>query len=369
MKEFNENIKKHLTAMHSQNAEENSLDIRKLIETIWKSKWVILMIVVIFASVSSVVVNRQPNKWVGKVTVEAPDASDWLETEKIRKKMQFLGVENTIFTREKIFLQFIENLQSKILLSKFIRSHRIDQRGHVAEGLTSTGMFTPTIQELRVRNLDFINGRNVKNSLKPSWEVLVTVLDSSEASKRYILKYLDYVATETREQIISEMKATVDARLYELNEELKFAINKEQITREQALMDLQNALRISRVVGTKKEVLQPLPHMGNEVQYLISLGEDAILEMMHIKEEHLNDYNFNSVIGNIKYKIDNLEKMTLPNSNSFSVYHIKSNESISLFEKERYRKLAIIILSSILGFIVAVFGVIIKSFLFRAQRV
>lgn len=150
MKEFNENIKKHLTAMHSQNAEENSLDIRKLIETIWKSKWVILMIVVIFASVSSVVVNRQPNKWVGKVTVEAPDASDWLETEKIRKKMQFLGVENTIFTREKIFLQFIENLQSKILLSKFIRSHRIDQRGHVAEGLTSTGMFTPTIQELRV---------------------------------------------------------------------------------------------------------------------------------------------------------------------------------------------------------------------------
>ena len=369
MKEFNEKIKTHLTSMHSQNAEENSLDIRKLVETIWKSKWVILMIVVIFASISSVVVNRQPNKWVGKVTVVAPDASDWLETEKFKKKMQFLGVENRIFTREKVFLLFIENLQSGILLRNFISSHHIVQRGQPEDVLTPTAPFSQTIQELTVKNLDFINGRKVKNSLKPSWEVSITVPDSSEDSKRYILKYLDYVATETREQIISEMKATVDARLYELNEELKFEIHKEQITRAQALMDLQNALRISRVVGTKKEMLQPLPHMGNEVQYLISLGQDAIWEMMHIKEEHLNDYKFNSVVGDIKYKIDNLKKMNLPNSNSFSVYHIQSNECVSLIEKERYRKLAIIMLSSILGLIVAVFGVIIKSFLFRAQRV
>ncbi|EEZ4381975.1 MULTISPECIES: LPS O-antigen length regulator Wzz(fepE) [Escherichia] len=356
----------HFPDYHLAPPSNNEIDLLKLIEVLWYAKTRIIAVAFVFACIGLLVSFILPQKWTSSAAITPAEAVQWQDLEKTFTKLRVLDLDVNI-GRDDVFNLFIKKFQSISLLEEYLRSspYVMDQLKEAKIDEQELHRAIVTLSEKMKAVDDNGSKKNEPSALYTSWTLSFTAPNREEA-QTVLAGYIDYISA----LVVKESIENVRNKL-----ELKTQFEKEKLaqdrikTKNQLDADIQRlnySLDIANAAGIKKPVYSNGQAVKDDPDFSISLGADGIARKLEIEKSVTDVAELNGELRNRQYLV---EKLTKANVDDIKFTPFKYQLSPSLpVKKDGPGKAIIVILSALMGGIVACGGVLLHYAMASRKR-
>ncbi len=332
--------------------QDDEIDLRKLLTSLWRNKLLILAITAIFSITGVVYAVLAPQVWSAKAIVVAP-SPEHLEQLHLRldnlvaltdvTTNNNLGF-STVFSEEKLFTGFIQAFDSFDNKGEFLLTN-----GYVRQEDVKG---EDTMQRLLIKRAQTISVTQKKNEES---KVLSCGSDNAKEAEKMLKEYLDFIQTKemvNKNKLLAELianKSKTLALTYQAQETDTLKRLQEDIARTEI------ALRISRAAGIEA----PVENLNDQNIFKIDLGAKALNEKLNILKEIKNPVLINPALANIRLQLDSLQAVP-QDKVSFSSYHFLQSPSEPL-SRDKPKRSLVVVLATMAGLMVGVMIALIRA--------
>ncbi|CAM3635271.1 LPS O-antigen length regulator Wzz(fepE) [Xenorhabdus thuongxuanensis] len=353
----------HTNYYHPARGDE--IDLFELFSVLFQSKYLIIVVSLVFAIIGFGVASFLPQKWTSTAAVVKPDLEEFQPLKNALTDLHVLNIDPKV-TEGSLYKRFIENYNSRVLREEYLVNtdyfKALSAKNHTDSG-----------QEKRKLIEDIVN-KDITISL-PKKEKDDEVFDevklsfsagNAEDSYNLLNGYIKFVSSVVRDQVKEELsdmvyqKLEYSRKLYDLDLERIGNMRSVDIER------LKYAISLADSAGIKKPVSNGGAMIKDDPDYSIALGSDALQRKLQITEEITDPTKIDADLRNRQLYIKNLEKV---NVNTVDFVPFKyMQEPYEPTSKDSPKRLLILIGAGFIGFILSIMYVLLHHMVRSRQK-
>ncbi|MGF1737295.1 Wzz/FepE/Etk N-terminal domain-containing protein [Photobacterium satsumensis] len=338
--------------------DNDDVDVLEVVRTLWAGKLVIVSTVVIGVMLSIAYMFTAQEWWTSSALITKADSGENRQYQESVKAYQpvfdvYQDDGSIIISR-----QLDKYVNSKNFFADYVDTFNaaITKR----EFLESNEKFSNVLDDLSIERdgayilswLGNIESRPTGMNTKSEY-VISFRSNTSQSAAEILSDYVDFVNKKVKVQIFNDIKTLLSVKTKELNNQHQILLHQAQ--KKVALM-LERA-RYSEAVAKAAEQERPLANLQDTGLFNINLGTKAIAEKIKILES-LKDFSIvEPRLINVTSKLSILESQSFNDSVSFSAYKLVEPILPPAF-RTTPKKLSLLLMGAILGFIFGVFLVL-----------
>lgn len=289
----------------------NEIDLLNLIEVLWRAKKTVMAVVFAFACAGLLISFILPQKWTSAAVVTPPEPVQWQELEKTFTKLRVLDLHRAI-----------------VALSEKMKA--VD---------------------------DNASKKKDESALYTSWTLSFTAPTSEEAQK-VLAGYIDYISALVVKESIENVRNKLEIKTQFEKEKLAQDRIKTKNQLDANIQRLNYSLDIANAAGIKKPVYSNGQAVKDDPDFSISLGADGIERKLEIEKAVTDVAELNGELRNRQYLVEQLTKTNI-NDVNFTPFKYQLRPSLPV-KKDGQGKAIIVILSALVGGMVACGGVLLR---------
>ena len=355
---------------------DDEIDLRELFLKLWAGKLYIIGSVCVFVLVGFLYTLYTKPTYQASAIISPPQKTglevlDVFQTN--NRETQSELIDSALYTREKIYSRFKQNLNSVLFLRTFILSQPV-----------FTQDLAQLENEIHKENLvqDWIGDFKVEN-IKPKLSKFQTSLDEMKVSfqdalpqdelQKLFMEYLKQVIEKTRGDLYKEVSSSLGLKTTNLKERTQYIETESNQEFEQQIRILQENLKIAESYGLNDPTISPGTHQAWQIDqsyYLMGAkliqAEIQRLESLRTMGVRSFDANLQTDYRSLKAQLGEVEAMQKQISEQ-AIQPI-SEYSLRPVEKVAPKTLLILAIAFVLGGMIGVFLVFIKDFVMARKN-
>ena len=337
----------------------NEIDLLNLIEVLWRAKKTVMAVVFAFACAGLLISFILPQKWTSAAVVTPPEPVQWQELEKTFTKLRVLDLDIKIDRTEAFNLLFIKKFQSVSLLEEYLRSspYVMDQLKEAKIDPLDLHRAIVALSEKMKAVDDNASKKKDESALYTSWTLSFTAPTSEEAQK-VLAGYIDYISALVVKESIENVRNKLEIKTQFEKEKLAQDRIKTKNQLDANIQRLNYSLDIANAAGIKKPVYSNGQAVKDDPDFSISLGADGIERKLEIEKAVTDVAELNGELRNRQYLVEQLTKTNV-NDVNFTPFKYQLRPSLPV-KKDGQGKAIIVILSALVGGMVACGGVLLR---------
>lgn len=334
----------------SRQFNSNEIDLFNLIGILWRSKKVILSIMVIFIIVGFFITALLPQKWTSQAEITPAERIQWSALQKTVTALNVLGVKSNI-DRNEIFNLFLKKFNSQSLREDFLRHSELVmgklKASNIDPEALRRGIVLLSQQMVAVNNsLD----KNNAGSPYHSWTLSFTAPTASE-SQEILNSYIEYISALVMQETLDTMRDEVENKKAFERDSLAIERQRMKTLHETTIKRLNYSLEVANAAGIKRPVYSNGQMVQDDPDYSITLGADGIAEKLKIEKSIADITRLNAEFLSREHRLAELEKWNISDV-KFTPFKYQLSPALPT-KKDGPGKGLILVLAGMLGLLVA----------------
>ncbi|WP_049236688.1 LPS O-antigen length regulator [Proteus mirabilis] len=325
--------------------QNDEIDLFELFSVLYKSKFVIIGITLLFAIVGFTVASFLPQKWTSQAAITKPMLDEMKQLRATLNDLSLVDVDTGV-NASSVYQKFINNYNSRVLREEYLVNTDY-YKNLLAKMDDPTPLDKRKLIETIVTKDINLKASDSKNSDEEfSGEInLSFTAPTSEEAYDLLSGYIRFISTKVR----VEVKDEID----------------DQIERNVNVQRLKYALEIANAAGVKKPISSEGAQIKDDPDYSIAMGADALSSKLAITEAITDPTTVSSELKNRLYNIQQLEQIKLGDLQFVPFkYMLKPYEPT---KKDAPKRALILVGAAFVGFILSVMGVLL-GYMARNRR-
>ncbi|UGA54979.1 Wzz/FepE/Etk N-terminal domain-containing protein [Vibrio sp. VB16] len=333
---------------------ENYTDFKGIILTLWKEKWLIVMITSVFTIFAMIYAFTAQEWWSAKAKVVLPQVQDFSNYELQVKNYQPIfdtyqedgtvlidDQLNDLVDREELFQMFIRAFNSNFNKKSFLNKNELFQDHKIK--IDGSDISEDSLRRVYSGWYKKISATPVYKNDKSEF-----ILSLQSTSKEIALKMLSDYVLFVNEIVHSDALNNLDSKIFSKKNELSqqlFALEKQaKLKIEVEIKRAQFSHEIALAAGVDK----PIQNIRGEDIFVIGLGSDALGAKIIALKEMKNLSVIEPRLQQLGAKLDLIQSSKLNRDIKFLTYRFLEEPSQPI-SRDKPNRLVIIILGLILG--------------------
>lgn len=345
--------------------QNDEIDLFELFSVIYKSKFVIIGITLLFAIVGFTVASFLPQKWTSQAAITKPMLDEMKQLRATLTELSLVDVDTGV-NGSSVYQKFINNYNSRVLREEYLIS-----TDYYKNLLAKMEEPTPLdqrklIEEIVTKDIN-LKASDSKNSEEEfSGEInLSFTAPTSEEAYDLLSGYIRFISTKVRIEVKDEIDDQIERKLSFAQKAYEMDLERIANARNVNVQRLKYALEIANAAGVKKTISSEGAQIKDDPDYSIAMGSDALSSKLAITEAITDPTTVSADLKNRLYNMKQLEKVKLDDLQFVPFkYMLKPYEPT---KKDAPKRALILVGAAFVGFILSVMGVLL-SYMARNRR-
>lgn len=345
--------------------QNDEIDLFELFSVIYKSKFVIIGITLLFAIVGFTVASFLPQKWTSQAAITKPMLDEMKQLRATLTELSLVDVDTGV-NGSSVYQKFINNYNSRVLREEYLIS-----TDYYKSLLAKMEEPTPLeqrklIEEIVTKDIN-LKASDSKNSEEEfSGEInLSFTAPTSEEAYDLLSGYIRFISTKVRMEVKDEIDDQIERKLSFAQKAYEMDLERIANARNVNVQRLKYALEIANAAGVKKPISSEGAQIKDDPDYSIAMGSDALSSKLAITEAIVDPTTVSADLKNRLYNMKQLEKVKLDDLQFVPFkYMLKPYEPT---KKDAPKRALILVGAAFVGFILSVMGVLL-SYMARSRR-
>lgn len=336
--------------------QNDEIDLFELFSVLYKKKFLIIGITLLFAIVGFAVASFLPQKWTSQAAITKPMLDEMKQLRATLNELSLVDVDTGV-NASSVYQKFINNFNSRVnreeylvntdyykkLLSKLENPSELDKRRLVEQIVTNDiKLKMPTDKD---KDDEFAGEVNLSFTA-PTPEDAFALLSG----------YIRYISTQVRTEVKNDIDDQIERKLSFAQKSYQMDLERISNARNVNIQRLKYSLEIANAAGVKKPISSEGAEIKDDPDYSISLGADALKSKLAITESITDPTVISTELKNRLYNIKQLEKVSVDDLQFVPFkYMMKPYEPT---KKDAPKRALILVGAAFVGFILAVMGVL-----------
>lgn len=328
--------------------QNDEIDLFELFSVLYKSKFVIIGITLLFAIVGFTVASFLPQKWTSQAAITKPMLDEMKQLRATLNDLSLVDVDTGV-NASSVYQKFINNYNSRVLREEYLVNTDY-YKNLLAKMDNPTPLDKRKLIETIVTKDINLKASDSKNSDEEfSGEInLSFTAPTSEEAYDLLSGYIRFISTKVRVEVKDEIDDQIERKLNHAQKAYQ--------------MDLE---RIANAAGVKKPISSEGAQIKDDPDYSIAMGSDALSSKLAITEAITDPTTVSSELKNRLYNIQQLEQIKLGDLQFVPFkYMLKPYEPT---KKDAPKRALILVGAAFVGFILSVMGVLL-GYMARNRR-
>ncbi|WP_311754064.1 LPS O-antigen length regulator Wzz(fepE) [Proteus columbae] len=345
--------------------QNDEIDLFELFSVIYKSKFVIIGITLLFAIVGFTVASFLPQKWTSQAAITKPMLDEMKQLRATLTELSLVDVDTGV-NGSSVYQKFINNYNSRVLREEYLIS-----TDYYKSLLAKMENPTPLdqrklIEEIVTKDINLKASDDKKSEDEFSGEInLSFTAPTSEEAYDLLSGYIRFISTKVRMEVKDEIDDQIERKLSFAQKAYEMDLERIANARNVNVQRLKYALEIANAAGVKKPISSEGAQIKDDPDYSIAMGSDALTSKLAITEAITDPTTVSSDLKNRLYNMKQLEKVKLDELQFVPFkYMLKPYEPT---KKDAPKRALILVGAAFVGFILSVMGVLL-SYMARSRR-
>ncbi len=345
--------------------QNDEIDLFELFSVLYKSKFVIIGITLLFAIVGFTVASFLPQKWTSQAAITKPMLDEMKQLRATLNDLSLVDVDTGV-NASSVYQKFINNYNSRVLREEYLVN-----TDYYKNLLAKMGDPTPLdkrklIETIVTKDIN-LKASDSKNSDEEfSGEInLSFTAPTSEEAYDLLSGYIRFISTKVRVEVKDEIDDQIERKLNHAQKAYQMDLERIANARNVNVQRLKYALEIANAAGVKKPISSEGAQIKDDPDYSIAMGADALSSKLAITEAITDPTTVSSELKNRLYNIQQLEQIKLGDLQFVPFkYMLKPYEPT---KKDAPKRALILVGAAFVGFILSVMGVLL-GYMARNRR-
>lgn len=345
--------------------QNDEIDLFELFSVIYKSKFVIIGITLLFAIVGFTVASFLPQKWTSQAAITKPMLDEMKQLRATLTELSLVDVDTGV-NGSSVYQKFINNYNSRVLREEYLIS-----TDYYKSLLAKMENPTPLdqrklIEEIVTKDINLKASDDKKSEDEFSGEInLSFTAPTPEEAYDLLSGYIRFISTKVRVEVKDEIDDQIERKLSFAQKAYEMDLERIANARNVNVQRLKYALEIANAAGVKKPISSEGAQIKDDPDYSIAMGSDALTSKLAITEAITDPTTVSSDLKNRLYNMKQLEKVKLDELQFVPFkYMLKPYEPT---KKDAPKRALILVGAAFVGFILSVMGVLL-SYMARSRR-
>lgn len=345
--------------------QNDEIDLFELFSVLYKSKFVIIGITLLFAIVGFTVASFLPQKWTSQAAITKPMLDEMKQLRATLTELSLVDVDTGV-NGSSVYQKFINNYNSRVLREEYLVNTEYYKQ-LLAKLDDPTPLDKRRLVEQIVTNditLKMPNSKDKDDEFSGEVNLSFTAPTATEAYD-LLSGYIRFISTQVRLEVKDEIDDLIERKLSFAQKSYQMDLERIANARDINVQRLKYALEIANAAGVKKPISSEGAQIKDDPDYSIAMGSDALGSKLAITEAITDPTTISAELKNRLYNIQQLEQVKL-NELQFVPfkYMLKPYEPT---KKDAPKRALILVGAAFVGFILSVMGVLL-SYMARSRR-
>ncbi|HAS8352226.1 LPS O-antigen length regulator Wzz(fepE) [Morganella morganii] len=338
--------------------QNNEINFLWLFTILYKSKFVIIGVTLLFTIAGFAVISFMPSKWTSQAVITEPTAYEIKQLKTNLNTLMLVDI-NTNINELYIYNKFINNYNSRVLQEEYLVG-----TDYYKKLLTKIQNPTPISERKLIEkiitkdiNLDTLDRKSNDERFNNEINLSFTAPTSEEAYN-LLSGYISFISTKVRTEVKDELDDQVKLKLIYEQKALQMDLERAANERSVNVQRIKYAIDIATAAGIKKPISSVSAQIKDDPDYSISIGSDALSKKLAITQTITDPTMISTELKNRLYNIQQLESIKL-NDLAFVPfkYLLKPYEPTN---KDAPKRVLILTSATFVGFILSIIGVLLR---------
>lgn len=356
--EMKSNRLENLSSFPVTEPRHEEIDLLDLLSTLFAARKQIIIITLLFALCGLAASFLLPQKWTSQAIVTPPESEEVIGLHRAMVNLTVLGVETNVDS-SKLYNSFLKKFDSQELRAQFLAESPYVQALVKNGDVDKSELYKAIVRvSQKFTAVDNADPKKTGNMPYTSWTLSFTAPDAEDA-QQVLQNYIQFIATEVNKDVISRVKNAV---------ELKIAYEKDRLALDRINLENQHnvnierlgySLQVANAAGLTKPVYSNGQAVKDDPDYSVALGANGLAEKLKIEQSIKDVAQLNVSVQNREHVLSALQAINLGEID-FMPYKFQMQPSLPV-KKDGVGKSLIIVLAALIGVIVAVGAVLLRS--------
>ncbi|WP_033136605.1 LPS O-antigen chain length determinant protein WzzB [Aeromonas finlandensis] len=340
----------------------DEIDLRELVLELWRQKFLILSVTLLFAIAGIGYAMTARQVWTSQALISEPS----IEQVNVFQ-LRIDQLKNSLPVESSVAMDF-STLQRAELYRSFVAA--FNSMNNKRTFLTEQGIFSEELSKAGVTDR-----RSERALMSKLGEVIVAKpfdktgtdmtlsfsAETAELAQQRLVKYIEFVQNKQVADKNAELRSLWKNRIKALTSQYENIKSDTLQTRQDDIRRTQYSLRISQAAGVEK----PLERMNSKDIFNIDLGSKGLAEKLKILEEIKDPEVLNEGLGKVRLQLSGLKALQLTNAPFDSFKMIDSPEEP--FTRDKPKRPLIVVLATLLGGMLGIAIVLVRHAFRRSE--
>lgn len=345
--------------------QNDEIDLFELFSVIYKSKFVIIGITLLFAIVGFTVASFLPQKWTSQAAITKPMLDEMKQLRATLTELSLVDVDTGV-NGSSVYQKFINNYNSRVLREEYLVS--TDYYKSLLAKMENPSPLDQRrlIETIVTKDINLKASDDKKSEEEFSGEInLSFTAPTSEEAYDLLSGYIRFISTKVRMEVKDEIDDQIERKLSFAQKAYEMDLERIANARNVNVQRLKYALEIANAAGVKKPISSEGAQIKDDPDYSIAMGSDALTSKLAITEAIVDPTTVSADLKNRLYNMKQLEKVKLDELQFVPFkYMLKPYEPT---KKDAPKRALILVGAAFVGFILSVMGVLL-SYMARSRR-
>ncbi|WP_421323000.1 LPS O-antigen chain length determinant protein WzzB [Aeromonas veronii] len=341
----------------------DEIDLRELVLELWRHKFLILSVTLLFAIAGIGYAMTARQVWTSQAVISEPS----IEQVNVFQ-LRIEQLKNSLPVESSVAMDF-STLQRTALYQSFVAAFNsmnnkrtfLTEQGIFAEELSKAGVTDRRSERALMSKLG--EAIVAKPFDKTGTDMILSFsAETAELAQQRLVKYIEFVQNKQVEDKNAELRSLWKNRIKALTSQYENIKSDTLQTRQDDIRRTQYSLRISQAAGVEK----PLERMNSKDIFNIELGSKGLAEKLKILEEIKDPEVLNEGLGEVRLQLSGLKALQLTNAPFDSFKMIDSPEEP--FTRDKPKRPLIVVLATLLGGMLGVAIVLVRHAFRRPEQ-
>lgn len=345
--------------------QNDEIDLFELFSVIYKSKFVIIGITLLFAIVGFTVASFLPQKWTSQAAITKPMLEEMKQLRATLTELSLVDVDTGV-NGSSVYQKFINNYNSRVLREEYLVS--TDYYKSLLAKMEDPTLLDKRrlIETIVTKDINLKASDDKKSEDEFSGEInLSFTAPTPEEAYDLLSGYIRFISTKVRVEVKDEIDDQIERKLSFAQKAYDMDLERIANARNVNVQRLKYALEIANAAGVKKPISSEGAQIKDDPDYSIAMGSDALSSKLAITEAITDPTTVSADLKNRLYNMKQLEKVKLDDLQFVPFkYMLKPYEPT---KKDAPKRALILVGAAFVGFILSVMGVLL-SYMARSRR-
>lgn len=343
--------------------QNDEIDLFELFSVLYKSKFVIIGITLLFAIVGFTVASFLPQKWTSQAAITKPMLEEMRQLQSTLSELSLVDVDTGV-NGSSVYQKFINDFNSRVLREDYLVNTDYFKNLVAKKENPSELDKRRLIENIVTKDISLKMPDAKDEEFSGEVKLSFTAPTPNEAYD-LLSGYIRFISTQVRTEVKDEIDDQIQRKLSVAQKSYQMDLDRIANARNINVQRLKYALEIANAAGVKKPISSEGAQIKDDPDYSIAMGSDALNSKLAITEAITDPTTVSTDLKNRLYNIQQLEQVKLDDLQFVPFkYMLKPYEPTT---KDAPKRALILVGAAFVGFILSVMGVLL-GYMVRSRR-